>query len=715
MTAEELLTSPGVAMGTVAYMSPEQARGEPLDARTDLFSFGGVVYEMATGRQPFAGATSAIVFNAILSSSPISPVRLNPDLPPELERIVHKALEKDRDVRYQHASDLRADLKRLKRDTDSGRSAATAAAAPGIETIRPAARPKSKKTLLVVAAAVLAVSLGALFWLTRPLPPPRVLRYTPLTNDARQKLVQLSYPRPLTDGARVYFLEDTGGRAALAQVSASGGETALVSTPFPDLDLWDISPDRSQLLISGASGLQPELALWSLPLPAGTPRRLGDVVGHEASWSPDQQQIVYARGTDLYIANSDGSSERKLATASGLLLWPRWSPNGKVLRFTVSERSQASSIWEVGADGSNLHRLLEGWSKPPAECCGNWTADGRYFIFQSVRGGIDSICAMREGSGLFARRESEPFVLTTGPIHYLSPVPSLDGKKLFVIGDQPRGELTRYDVKSSQFVPYLSGISAHGLGFSSDGKWVAYVSYPEGTVWRSRIDGSERLQLTFSPLAAAQAYWSPDGKSIAFMGVEPGKSWQVYVVPAEGGNARRLSPEDRNHADPTWSPDGLSLAFGTLPPAEPDNAGGIFILDLKTNQISKVPGSENMFSPHWSPDGRYLNAQTTDSLKLTLFDFKTRKWTEMAKGLVVGYPNWSHDGKYLYYDAQSGEQVGFYRIRISDFKVERVADLRAVRRAGALGAWGGLAPDDSPLLLRDTGTQEIYALDVDFP
>ena len=200
---------------------------------------------------------------------------------------------------------------------------------------------------------------------------------------------------------------------------------------------------------------------------------------------------------------------------------------------------------------------------------------------------------------------------------------------------------------------------------------------------------------------------------IAFMGREPGKSWQVYIVPAEGGASRLLSPGDRNYADPSWSPDGLSLAFGGLPPAEPDN--GIFILDLKTNRLSKVARSEGMFSPRWSPNGRYIDAQTLDDLKQTLFDFKTQSWQELTSGVTIGYPNWSRDGKYVYCDAGTRDQAGFYRVRISDHKVERIANLKDIRRTGSIGPWAGLAPDDSPLLLRDTGTQEIYALDVDLP
>ena len=197
------------------------------------------------------------------------------------------------------------------------------------------------------------------------------------------------------------------------------------------------------------------------------------------------------------------------------------------------------------------------------------------------------------------------------------------------------------------------------------------------------------------------------------MSTEPGRSWQVYAVPAEGGTPRMLSPQDRNHADPSWSPDGLSLAFGAEPTLEPDNSSGIFILDLKTNRVSKVVGSERMFAPHWSPDGRYIAAQTSDGLKQTLFDFKTQRWQELTAGGQVGYPNWSRDGKYIYYDVLL---TGFCRVRVSERKVERIAVFKDVRRAvGFWGPWSGLAPDDSPLLLRDTGTQEIYALDVDLP
>jgi len=718
----EQLTSPGASVGTVSYMSPEQARGEELDARTDLFSFGAVLYEMACGRQAFYGATTALIHDAILNRATVPASSVNPQVPIRLEQIIDKALEKDRGVRYQHASDVEADLKRLKRDLESGHSVAAAAVTTAAElaafTVPANRRPATRRTWpSILIAVALGVGLALLYKFVRPAPVPNVLSYRQLTNDAHAKVnVSFSPPRIVTDGTRLYFLKTVQGRSAVAEVSTAGGDAALVPTPFPNVALWDIAPDHSELMVSGSiSDLNRESPLWTLPLPAGTPRRFDDVTGHDASWSPDQQHVVYARGTDLYVAQSDGANPRKLATVPGVLWWPRWSPDGKMVRFTAVDEAGASSLWEVGADGSNPHSLLEGWNKPAAECCGDWSPDGRYYFFQSTRNGATGIWAERESTGIL-RRRGTPVELTAGPIHYLSPVPSLDGRKLFVIGDQPKGELTRYDVKTGQWSPFLSGLSAQGVSFSKDGQWVAYSTYPEGTLWRSRIDGSERLQLASAPLVTHQAQWSPDGNSVAFMGTEPGKSWQVYIVASDGGAPRAVSPRDRNHGDPSWSPDGTSLAFGTLPYFEPDNAGGIFLLDLETNQVSKVPGSETMFAPHWSPDGRYIAAQTSDSMRQMLFDRNTKQWRVLTSGFAIGYPSWSRDGKYIYYDIEIGEQAGFCRVRVSDGKIERIVSFGDVRRVvGTLGSWGGLAPDDSPLLLRDTSTQEIYALDLSLP
>jgi Tol biopolymer transport system component len=200
----------------------------------------------------------------------------------------------------------------------------------------------------------------------------------------------------------------------------------------------------------------------------------------------------------LYIARSDGTDSRQLATVSGPPFWLRWSPDGRKLRFTVNVAGSGSNtLWEVATDGTSLRPLLPGWNNPPAECCGTWTPDGKYFVFESTRNGRTDIWAIREAKGFFQRSSQAPFQLTSGPLNFLGPVPSKDGRKLYVVGSQPRGELIRYNAKSRQFVPYLSGISADFVDFSRDGQWCANVAFPEGTLWRAEVDGGHRLQLTF--------------------------------------------------------------------------------------------------------------------------------------------------------------------------------------------------------------------------
>ncbi len=723
-TAEELLTSPGAAIGTVAYMSPEQARGEELDARTDLFSFGAVLYEMATGRQAFSGNTSAVIFDEILHNAPTSSVRLNPELPLKLEEIINKALEKDREVRYQHASDLRADLKRLKRDLESGRSASSSAA-QGLEATLPARAPQAAplrvrwlQWAMGFAFALIFLAGAFLVWLRSPLPLPKVLGYVRLTNDTRQK----SGPGTgtvVTDGARLYFSESIAEHSVVAQVSSAGGETVLIPTPFENAAIADISPDRSKLLVTSFSALEffaGEMPLWILPIPGGPPRRLGDILAHGATWTPDGQKVVYANGQDIYLAKADGTEPRKLVSVNGRPFWLRWSPDGSALRFSAEDiKTNASSVWEVSAGGGNLHPLLPNWNNPPNECCGNWTPDGRYFVFSALRNGTVNIWAIRERANFFRIANREPIQLTVGQMSAGASVPSLDGRRIFFIGAQPRGELVRFDAKSRLFVPYLLGISAHALDFSRDAEWVTYATYPEGELWRSKVDGSERLQLTSPPMLAYLPFWSPNGQQIAFMGSLPGAPWQIYLVPAAGGAPQRVAPSDRNQSDSSWSPDGRSLAFSDVAlPGAPSTAV-IHLFDVKSHQVSTVPGLQGFWGPHWSPDGRHLAVEDADTQKLALYDFASQKQTVLVDA-TCGYFAWSRDGKYLYYDIPLVKDPGLYRVRLTDRKIERLASLKELRRASwAFGAWSGLAPDDSPLVLRDIGTEEIYALDWEAP
>ena len=488
-TGETPLTGRGLAAGSLEYMSPEQARGESLDTRTDLFSFGAVLYEMVTGRPAFSGDTMAVVFDAILNRAPTSAIHLNPQLPPKLEEVINKALERNRDLRYQHAADLRTDLKRLKRDTESGRSSVGAGVvpaplSPGAEAapaVHPQAVPPQRTLWPVAAGGICLIVAAVLAFVFRPvLSPPRVTNSTRVTNDGQSKAAMV------TDGVRIYFSSLSGARSSLYQVSAMGGEPVPLPTSIFSPVVFDISPDRSVLLVGSCVANTPDVEpcpLWSLPVLGGSPRRMGNILASGAAWSPDGKGFVYSEGNSLYRQEVDGNESKKIVSVSGtgaISSWPRFSPDGGRLRFTVNVRDIESSMWEVSADGKNLDPLLSGWNHPPSECCGTWTRDGRYFVFQARRGGTTNVWAIREGGSLFRKVSHEPVQLTTGPTSTYAPVPSIDGQKLFIVTSQQRGELVRYDSVARQFTPYLTGISAMGVNFSHDGKWVTYVAYPEG-------------------------------------------------------------------------------------------------------------------------------------------------------------------------------------------------------------------------------------------
>jgi len=577
----------------------------------------------------------------------------------------------------------------------------------------PSGTARKSRLLLLATAVVVAISItGAIWYLRRPLPRPRVVEYTPITHKGR-RIINIAG----TDGSRVYFNWAYGpDPQPNAEVAISGGEIAPVQVALPLALIKDVSPDGSTLLVSSQDGGQG--SLWKVEVPGGSLRRLltGTLIA-SAAWSPDGKSVVYSPANgDLDIIRSDGTGNRKLASPGGYPDWLSWSPDGSRIRFSSDNR-----LWEMSSDGSGLHQLLPGWRPMFSQCCGRWTPDGKFFVFL-LRDGLSNnygqvprsqLWVLDERSGLFRRTPTEPVQLTSGPIRWNNPIPSKDGTMIFAHGVIERGELIRYDAQSRQFQPYLGGISAEFVTFSSDGRSVAYVTYPEGILWRANRDGSHPIQLTEAPLFPMIPRWSPDGSQIVFCSYDS-KGLKAYVMSSQGGTPQLLLPDELGgQSDPGWSPDGGKIVFSTLESVGNFNSV-LKVFDLGTHRVTTLSGSEGMWSPRWSPNGRFISGlHDGSSGGIKIFDLETQRWSQLQIKGECNWHTWSSDSQFIYCSLLLGDHPGMFRARILGGDPERVVDLKGLRFTGALQSWEGLDPSGTPILLRDMGTDDIYALTLD--
>jgi Tol biopolymer transport system component/DNA-binding winged helix-turn-helix (wHTH) protein len=584
----------------------------------------------------------------------------------------------------------------------------------------PSSPPESSagKSLLPrtgVIAGVVVLVLGCVaFWRSQP-QPPKVTNMVRITNDGKTKN---PLNPPVTDGIHLYFMEGTPSTtgSAIAQVSAAGGETTWLTTTLQDVwAISPVSPDRSELLVAKGArvGSDSVIELWAQPLPAGSPHRLGNIRAFLATWTPDGTHIAYADAGKIMTANKDGSEPHQLAEVSGLVFCIRYSPDGRQIRFDITDpKIDSNSIWEMNANGENIHPLFPNWKESSFNGCGNWSPDGNYYYFLAGRGNAQAVWVMPERRSLFRRRAKGPSRLTSGPLRFNAPILSSDGKRLFALGEEARVELLRYDESARRFDPYLQGLSAGPVDFSRDQKWIAYVSYPDMTLWRSRADGSDKMQLTFPPVRAYQPRWSPDGSQIVFMDIRFNSPWKVYLLSSSGGSPELLTQTNTYEGDATWTPDGKSIVFGRT---DKISTAGIYRLDLQTRRVSAIPGADGLFSPRVSPDGRYISALTFGQTKLMLLNASTNRWSSLAEGQEVGYNEWSHDGKYVYMRESRDGAGELVRVRIKDGVLEHLLSLKDFPQpSDGVASWIGLTPDDAPLLMRDRSLQEIYALDLSF-
>src|ERR1700733_15205605 len=443
-TAEELLTSPGTAVGTVAYMSPEQVRGKELDARTDLFSFGVVLYEMATGALPFRGDTSGVITDAILNRIPVAPVRLNPEVPAKLEEIINKALEKDRDLRYQHASELRADLKRLRRDTDSGRiSSSESGAVQGLapETVsssasavavQPSVKPaRTKYVLMAACLALLAVAFAAYHFGNGSNPPSgpakimQISQWNKPMNDARLS----------PDGHSVAFVSPVGGIAQVFLMPTSGGEPLQITNDEGDKFVNAFSPDGKEVYYARFLGRD---EVWAVPTLGGAPRR-PVVSAYSVVPSPDGAFIYYWKSgsAGIFRTGKSGLNEELVYNPEGsgmsfipLLLFPggsdllasagqMYSPNFRFYRINMTSH-KAVDLGDVSGNEDVA------WEEP-----------GNDFLFSQNVNGFTNIWR-------YNLKDQSLTQITFGAGPDFSPMPDPEAKGVYYVNGKSSGFLTAY-------------------------------------------------------------------------------------------------------------------------------------------------------------------------------------------------------------------------------------------------------------------------------
>ena len=595
---------------------------------------------------------------------------------------------------------------------------------PSTTRAEPSIRPKTRRRWMMRAAAsVIPAILGGGIWyyIHIPLSPPRLTNPVQLTLDGRRKNVVG------TDGNRLYL--NIHERTAVGQVPVSGGQITEIPIELPFRGgIWGISsvsPDGSSLLAFDHLDFR-EGARVSIVGILGHPARYL-TQAYAATWSPDGRSVLFTTPHgDIYSMATEGGEPRLILASpapKGKIVRTdelSWSPDGRIIRFT-----RHNKIWEVSSSGSNLHQLLPGWHASALQWGGQWTLDGEFFLFVSGSTGMPSRNSnFRPGGQLWAideRRErlrppiADPIQLTSRPMVWGPAVFARDGRGIFSRGMSLRGELVHYDKRSKHLDPYLRGISAEMVAFSRDETYVAYVTFPDGILWRANRDGTGLLQLTNPPFYPRDVRWSPDDSQVVFTDNSQNGVDAIYVVSAQGGTPKRLIPEESGpHGDLTWSPDGKKVAYSTAAWTSVGDYSQanveVRILELATRKTVTVPHRpEGFWSVRWSPDGRYIAGLPFKMDHLTIFDLKTQRWKDLLQNGPNGFPNWSKDGRFIYF-LRTADDRGIYRVVLSSGDEERIADLKDFRYTGWYGNWMGLDPEDAPLLLRDVGTDEIYAL-----
>jgi len=682
------LTSPGSTLGTIAYMSPEQARARELDSRTDLFSFGAVLYEMATGSVPFHGESAATIYDAILNRDPIAPSAINREVPAKLEEIIHKALEKDRALRYQHASDIGTDLQRLKRDSESGRTIGRTPSAsaqeilsksPSGDTSRPesaitASLVRRHRATAVLATAALVALLGGLgyrIYLTGARSTPRsaqpsfeTMKVTRFTNSGKSRLAVIS-----PDGKYVVRVDygSSQQQQSLWTRQVATNSNVQIIPPAADAIYWglSLSPDGNYVYYLRAER-QDSLfkVLYQVPILGGEPRKIIEDVDSPVAFSPDGTQFAYLRvlpdkgECDLLINKVDGSAEKVLAiskTPSHYREISRvaWSPDGKCI-ILARGGFPGSALVEVSVAGGSEKRLTARTWQDVTDP--SWLTDGSGLVFVATELGSSS------GQIWFVSYPGGEVRRITNDLNSYDGVSlTADGDTISTIQIETTSALWTAREGQAELARRISSGGRDydgydGLRWTPDGR-IVFASNRGGNVdlWTSDADGANERQLTFGPGSNTYPAVSPDGRFIVFSSTRTGSSC-LWKMDADGGNPVQLTRQGKEYQSQI-SPDGKSVIYESLSTAP----HRIWKVPLEGGEPTQV-SPDHAYSPSISPDGKLVAAVRTRAEQHIMFvGIIAVDGGPWVKELQLPFPDtrvtpkFSSDGRgVIYMDLQSG-------------------------------------------------------------